>query len=78
MCIRDRNSITGADVKGKDNWDKHTRSLMRKMAIMIAARICANDILNGMYCDVELKDVKSINDDYVDVQYVEADDNANY
>ncbi len=28
---------------------------MRKMAIMIAARICANDILNGMYCDVELK-----------------------
>ena len=73
-----KNSITGADVKGKDNWDKHTRSLMRKMAIMIAARICANDILNGMYCDVELKDVKSINDDYVDVQYVEADDNANY
>ena len=50
----------------------------RKMAIMLAARICANDILNGMYCDVELKDVKSINDDYVDVQYVEADDNANY
>lgn len=73
-----KNSITGADVKGKDNWDKHTRSLMRKMAIMIAARICANDILNGMYCDVELKDVKSINDDYVDVQYVEADNNANY
>lgn len=73
-----KNSITGTDVKGKDNWDKHTRSLMRKMAIMIAARICANDILNGMYCDVELKDVKSINDDYVDVQYVEADDNANY
>ena len=73
-----KNSITGSDVKGKDNWDKHTRSLMRKMAIMIAARICANDILNGMYCDVELKDVKSINDDYVDVQYVEADDNANY
>jgi hypothetical protein len=31
-----------------------------------------------MYCDVELKDVKSINDDYVDAQYVEADDNANY
>lgn len=25
-----KNSITGADVKGKDNWDKHTRSLMRK------------------------------------------------
>ena len=73
-----KHSITGADVKGKDNWAKHTRALMRKMAIMLAARICANDILNGMYCDVELKDVKSINDDYVDVQYVEADDNANY
>ncbi len=73
-----KHSITGADVKGKDNWDKHTRALMRKMAIMLAARICANDILNGMYCDVELKGVKSINDDYVDVQYAEADDNANY
>lgn len=73
-----KHSITGADVKGKDNWDKHTRILMRKMAIMLAARICANDILNGMYCDVELKDVKSINDDTIDIQYVEADDNANY
>lgn len=73
-----KHSITGADVKGKDNWDKHTRALMRKMAIMLAARICANDILNGMYCDVELKDVKSINDDTMDIQYVEADDNANY
>ena len=70
-----KHSITGADVKGKDNWDKHTRALMRKMAIMFAARICANDILNGMYCDVELK---SINDDTIDIQYVEADDNANY
>lgn len=73
-----KHSITGADVKGKDNWDKHTRALMRKMAIMLAARICANDILNGMYCDVELKDVKSINDDTIDIQYVETDDNANY
>lgn len=73
-----KHSITSADVKGKDNWDKHTRALMRKMAIMLAARICANDILNGMYCDVELKDVKSINDDTIDIQYVEADDNANY
>ena len=73
-----KHSITGADVKGKDNWDKHTRALMRKMAIMLAARICANDILNGMYCDVELKNVKSINDDTIDIQYVEADDNANY
>ena len=73
-----KHSITGADVKGKDNWDKHTRALMRKMAIMLAARICANDILNGMYCDVELKDVKSINDDAIDIQYVEANDNANY
>lgn len=73
-----KHSITGADVKGKDNWDKHTRALMRKMAIMLAARICANDILNGMYCNVELKDVKSINDDTIDIQYVEADDNANY
>lgn len=73
-----KHSITGADVKGKDNWDKHTRALMRKMAIMFAARICANDILNGMYCDIELKDVKSINDDTIDIQYVEADDNANY
>lgn len=73
-----KHSITGADVKGKDNWDKHTRALMRKMAIMLAARICANDILNGMYCDVELKDVKSISDDTIDIQYVEADDNANY
>lgn len=73
-----KHSITGADVKGKDNWDKHTRALMRKMAIMFAARICANDILNGMYCDVELKDVKSINDDTIDIQYVEANDNANY
>lgn len=73
-----KHSITGADVKGKDNWDKHTRALMRKMAIMLAARICANDILNGMYCDVELKDVKSINDDTIDIQYVEANDNANY
>ena len=73
-----KHSITGADVKGKDNWDKHTRALMRKMAIMLAARICANDIPNGMYCDVELKDVKSINDDTIDIQYVEADDNANY
>lgn len=73
-----KHSITGADVKGKDNWDKHTRALMRKMAIMLAARICANDILNGMYCDVELKDVKSINDDTIDIQYVEADDNTNY
>lgn len=73
-----KHSITGADVKGKDNWDKHTRALMRKMAIMFAARICANDILNGMYCDVELKDVKSINDDTIDIQYVEADNNANY
>lgn len=73
-----KHSITGADIKGKDNWDKHTRALMRKMAIMLAARICANDILNGMYCDVELKDVKSINDDTIDIQYVEADDNANY
>ena len=73
-----KHSITGVDVKGKDNWDKHTRALMRKMAIMLAARICANDILNGMYCDVELKDVKSINDDTIDIQYVEADDNANY
>lgn len=73
-----KHSITGADVKGKDNWDKHTRALMRKMAIMLAARICANDILNGMYCDVELKDVKSINDDTIDIQCVEADDNANY
>lgn len=73
-----KHSITGADVKGKDNWDKHTRALMRKMAIMLAARICANDILNGMYCDVELKDVKSINDDTIDIRYVEADDNANY
>lgn len=73
-----KHSITGADVKGKDNWDKHTRALMRKMAIMLAARICANDILNGMYCDVELKDVKSINDDTIDIQYVEADNNANY
>lgn len=73
-----KHSITGADVKGKDNWDKHTRALMRKMAIMFAARICANDILNGMYCDAELKDVKSINDDTIDIQYVEADDNANY
>ena len=72
-----KNSITGADVKGKDNWDKHTRALMRKMAIMLAARICANDILNGMYCDIELKDVKHINDDTVDVRYVEADDNTN-
>lgn len=73
-----KHSITGVDVKGKDNWDKHTRALMRKMAIMLAARICANDILNGMYCDVELKDVKSINDDTIDIQYVEADNNANY
>ena len=73
-----KHSITGADVKGNDYWDKHTRALMRKMAIMLAARICANDILNGMYCDVELKDVKSINDDTIDIQYVEADDNANY
>lgn len=73
-----KHSITGVDVKGKDNWDKHTRALMRKMAIMLAARICANDILNGMYCDVELKDVKSINDDTIDIQYVETDDNANY
>lgn len=73
-----KHSITGADVKGKDNWDKHTRALMRKMAIMLAARICANDILNGMYCDVELKDVKLINDDTIDIRYVEADDNANY
>ena len=73
-----KHSITGADVKGKDNWDKHTRALMRKMAIMLAARICANDILNGMYCDVELKDVKSIDDDTIDIQYVEANDNANY
>lgn len=73
-----KHSITGADVKGKDNWDKHTRALMRKMAIMLAARICANDILNGMYCDVELKNVKSINDDTIDIQYVETDDNANY
>lgn len=73
-----KHSITGADIKGKDNWDKHTRALMRKMAIMLAARICANDILNGMYCDVELKDVKSINDDTINIQYVEADDNANY
>lgn len=73
-----KHSITGADVKGKDNWDKHTRALMRKMAIMLAARICANDILNGMYCDVELKDVKSINDDTIDIQYVEADGNVNY
>lgn len=73
-----KHSITGADVKGKDNWDKHTHALMRKMAIMLAARICANDILNGMYCDVELKDVKSINDDTIDIQYVEADNNANY
>lgn len=73
-----KHSITGVDVKGKDNWDKHTRALMRKMAIMLAARICANDILNGMYCDVELKDVKSINDDTINIQYVEADDNANY
>lgn len=73
-----KHSITGADVKGKDNWDKHTRALMRKMAIMLAARICANDILNGMYCDIELKDVKSIDDDTIDIQYVEANDNANY
>ena len=73
-----KHSITGADVKGKDNWDKHTRALMRKMAIMLAARICANDILNGMYCDIELKDVKSINDATIDIQYVEANDNANY
>ena len=73
-----KNSITGADVKGKDNWDKHTRALMRKMAIMLAARICANDILNGMYCDVELKEVKSLNDDTIDIQYVEAEDNTNY
>jgi hypothetical protein len=73
-----KHSITGADVKGKDNWDKHTRALMRKMAIMFAARICANDILNGMYCDIELKDVKSIDDDTIDIQYVEANDNANY
>ena len=73
-----KNSITGADVKGKDNWDKHTRALMRKMAIMLAARICANDILNGMYCDVELKEVKSLNDDTIDIEYVEADDNTNY
>lgn len=73
-----KHSITGADVKGKDNWDKHTRSLMRKMAIMIAARICANDILNGMYCDIELKNVKSINDDTTDIQYVEVEDVETY
>lgn len=68
-----KNSITGLDVKGKDNWDKHTRALMRKMAIMLAARICANDLLNGMYCDFEIKDANSIADDEVNTMYVEAE-----
>ena len=48
---------------------KH-RIAMMKMALA--------EFPNFKICDIELKDVKSINDDYVDVQYVEADDNANY
>lgn len=66
-------SITGQTVKGKDNWNKHTRSLMRKMAIMIAARICANDILNGMYVDFEISKAPTIPDDDIDSNYVEAE-----
>lgn len=70
-------SITNQIVKGKDNWNKHTRALMRKMAIILAARICANDILNGMYVDFEIKEAPSINDDATDIQYAEAEIVAN-
>ncbi|MBD5584377.1 MAG: hypothetical protein HDQ88_04795 [Clostridia bacterium] len=66
-------SITGQQVKGKDNWNKHTRSLMRKMAIMIAARICANDLLNGMYSDFEISQAPTIPDEEINAQYVEAE-----
>lgn len=67
------NSVTKEKVKGKDNWDKHTRSLMRKMAIMLAARICANDIINGMYADIEIKEAQTIDSDDTDSHYVDAE-----
>lgn len=66
-----KNSVNGSEVKGKDNWDKHTRSLMRKMAIMIASRICANDILNGMYSDFELVGAPTIPDDTTDTKFAD-------
>lgn len=48
----------GEEVKGKDNWISHTAAMLRKMSIMIGARIIANDKLNGIYETDEIGSVK--------------------
>lgn len=44
----------GEKIDGKDNWNKHTAALLRKMSIMNGARIIAGDALYGIYEKDEL------------------------
>ena len=44
----------GNAVEGQSTWIKHTRSKLLKTAIMRAARIIADDILNGVYTEIDL------------------------
>jgi hypothetical protein len=39
----------GNQIKGKDNWNNHTSTMLLKMSIMLGARIIASDKLHGVY-----------------------------
>lgn len=62
----------GNEIKGKDNWNNHTSTMLIKMSIMLGARILVSDKLNGIYEKDELPIVthKNINDNYEEVEEV--------
>jgi hypothetical protein len=39
----------GNTIKGKENWNNHTATMLIKMSIMLGARIIASDRLHGIY-----------------------------
>lgn len=61
----------GDEVKGKDNWNKHPATHLRKMSTMLGARIIAADKLSGIYVDSEIGSIPTNNSSYKETTDVE-------
>lgn len=61
----------GDEVKGKDNWNKHPATHLRKMSTMLGARIIAADRLHGIYVDSEIGSINVQRSAYKETTEVE-------
>lgn len=61
----------GREVDGKDNWNKHTATMLRNRTITIGGRIIGSDFLDGMYSNEEASE-------FTDYEIIETEEERNF